>query len=747
MNETRCESLFFTTLPDLRTLCAVKIYLSPAIEKSSLRDAQIKLCRYLLFRYQDVVTSPVPDELNQILLITSIPFYKAGKIQAAVVKHGSKMEPPLRVTPALLQTCLSYTLTARLVPTWNKAGHLLIQGKDFLSQKGKQNAVVMDLYVSETQLCISLTVHTVRLPPPELGEFDISASTIRIFGSSTFAVIPVEAISSNWCYVLPSMKMGQIMNIHHTIPPESPFLSYKDLQLHWHNLYGYTLPEDHNDDIVYCSVYFKPIGERLFTYPFCCLRSQPVQFFPRTDLDGVLTAFISDLKCTLPHLCGYPVRMTSKPCYSTKQLSNPNIQAIQSRPVNLSGKTNLRACMTQVPAIKSTSSHIPVASCTANYDKMVLFSSQPTTCIFTGVQSASDVAGAASTALKGAHLMNSRSVGPEDLSSLIQSSSQNDTTARIIPIFKSRMLQMPQVRTKTIDKKKKLSVSQNAFNVLSISEKENISPKAAVCKHFLSQSLTSGVPSAAKRKMNEHKDMSAKNISRPRFIHKNKHSAHDVPLRNSASEKYTIMDHSLQESSQQALQKTLITKGMVKIEAVSRHLKNKNSQSKPPSKHPLEMNHFVKNSAQPQTLYLDTEMPTPHAACRNITQIGEETLQSNVNILDPAISSPAQKPVANAAKNHALKLGKEFTMMSSSQCVQFNHQSDQEEVLKVKHKKSKIYLSIQDVDVEQHAKNSQLSKLNSATLQSWLKQRGISVRTRDKKEELVSKIMQFISEL
>ncbi|XP_078543940.1 uncharacterized protein C18orf63 homolog isoform X5 [Lissotriton helveticus] len=668
MNEIRCESLFFTTLPDLRTLCAVKIFLSPDINKTSLRDAQIKLCRYLLFRYQDVVTSPVPDELNQILLITSIPFYKAGKIQAVVVKHGSKMEPPLRVTPALLQTCLSYTLTARLAPTWNKAGHLLIQGKDFLSQKGKQNAVVMDLYVSETQLCISLTVHTVRLPPPELGEFDISASTIRIFGSSKFAVIPVEAISSNWCYVL-----------------------------------------------------------------------------PRTDLDGVLTAFITDLKCTLPHLCGYPVRMTSKPCYSTKQLSNPNIQTTQARPVNLSGKTNLRACMTEVPAIKSTSSLIPAASCTANYHKMALFSSQPTTCIFTGVQSASDVAGAASTALKGAHLINSKSAGPEDFSSLKRSCSQNDTTARIIPIFKTRLLQMSQVRTKTIDKKKKVSVSQNAFNVLSISEKENTSHNSAVCMHVLSQSLTSDVTSAAKRKMNEHKDMSPKKVFRPRFIHKDRHGA--MPLKNSAGENHTMMDHSLQESSQQARQNTLITEGMVKVEAVSRHLKNKNSRSKPPSKHALETNRFVEKSAQPQKLYLDTEMATPQVACRNKTQIGEETLRSNINIMDPAVSRSAQKPDANATKNHALKLEKEFTMMASSQCVQFNHRSDQEEMFKVKHKKSKICLSIQDVDVEQHAKNNQLSKLNSATLQSWLKQRGISIRKRDKKEELVSKIMQFISEL
>ncbi|XP_072890713.1 uncharacterized protein C18orf63 homolog [Hemitrygon akajei] len=68
----------------------------------------------------------------------------------------------------------------------------------------------------------------------------------------------------------------------------------------------------------------------------------------------------------------------------------------------------------------------------------------------------------------------------------------------------------------------------------------------------------------------------------------------------------------------------------------------------------------------------------------------------------------------------------------------------QEKVSDSKPKKPKTKPVIQDVDVEKHAKNDQLFKVNSATLQSWLKCRGVSVRTRDKKEQLVSKIMEFI---
>lgn len=104
-----------------------------------------------------------------------------------------------------------------------------------------------------------------------------------------------------------SMKMGQIINISHVIPPESPFRSYEEFQMHWKNLvkkkktyycifpscfvdiefifvlhicecplvfvcgfffqYGYILPEDLEERKIYLSVYFKPIGERFFTYP------------------------------------------------------------------------------------------------------------------------------------------------------------------------------------------------------------------------------------------------------------------------------------------------------------------------------------------------------------------------------------------------------------------------------------------------------------------------------------------------
>ncbi|KAM6101008.1 uncharacterized protein C18orf63 homolog [Theristicus caerulescens] len=236
MNNSRHQSLFFVSLPELQKLCATTVTLSSQIPETEARSTQIKICRQLLFLHQDILSAPVIGTLNQISVVMAIPFYKSGICQAYIEKQGATLEAPRTVSPAVLQTCLSYTLTARLAPRWNKAGHLLVQGKDFLSHSGRQNAVVIDLSVSERQLCISVEACSIRLPPPELGDFDISPNTLKLFDSSENTVIHQHSILSNWCYVLPSMKMGQIINISHIIPPESPFHSYKEFQMHWKNL-------------------------------------------------------------------------------------------------------------------------------------------------------------------------------------------------------------------------------------------------------------------------------------------------------------------------------------------------------------------------------------------------------------------------------------------------------------------------------------------------------------------------------
>ena len=64
----------------------------------------------------------------------------------------------------------------------------------------------------------------------------------------------------------------------------------------------------------------------MLRYPLSCIRSQPIQFFPRVDMEGVLRSFLSDLKSKLPHICGFPIKMTTKPCYYTQELTTLHLQ-------------------------------------------------------------------------------------------------------------------------------------------------------------------------------------------------------------------------------------------------------------------------------------------------------------------------------------------------------------------------------------------------------------------------------------
>ncbi|XP_059390566.1 uncharacterized protein C18orf63-like [Carassius carassius] len=131
---------------------------------------------------------------------------------------------------------------------------------------------VLERSLTETQLCVSVEANTVRLPP---------------------AVVRIQT------------PPACVHNLH----------SYTS---------GYQLPSvREEEEVIYCSVYFKPIGDKLFTYPLCCIHTQPVQCIPRVDLQGVLGPFISDLQAG-PE--SFHVQMSCKPCYYSNELKTPDTQ-------------------------------------------------------------------------------------------------------------------------------------------------------------------------------------------------------------------------------------------------------------------------------------------------------------------------------------------------------------------------------------------------------------------------------------
>ncbi|XP_047667604.1 uncharacterized protein C18orf63 isoform X1 [Tachysurus fulvidraco] len=347
------KCLFFIPVPDLKKLYSVFLSFynfSSHADEGELRNRQVKTCREVLRLHSDVIASPVLGPYGGIRVIMSIKYFKKGVIQAYAQSHGLQIHSPERVSPNILQLCLSYSLTARLAPNWNRAGQHLIAGKDFLSDASKRIAVVLELSVNETELCVSVEASTVRLPPVTLKDFDFPALVIERFLSNRDTVLHTKT-PNNWCYILPSMKKGQVIRISRTLPPECPFQSYAELENHWNSMYGYCLPPLNMDEVVYCSMYFKPLGEKLFTYPLCCIRIQPVQCFPRVNLQGALTAFISDARSLMENVCGFTAQMTSKPCYYTTNLSRPGLQYSGALPATLTSQSSSRLVLTQLPNV------------------------------------------------------------------------------------------------------------------------------------------------------------------------------------------------------------------------------------------------------------------------------------------------------------------------------------------------------------------------------------------------------------
>uniref|UniRef100_A0A3P8RYP4 DUF4708 domain-containing protein n=1 Tax=Amphiprion percula TaxID=161767 RepID=A0A3P8RYP4_AMPPE len=146
-----------------------------------------------------------------------------------------------------------------------------------------------------------------------------------------------------------SSLIGEIISISHQLPRDGPFRSYRELQNHWNHLYGYRLPELPEQEVVYCSIYFRLVGQKLFTYPLSCIRLQPVQRCPGLDLQGALASFQTDIRARLLTVCGFPARLSSKPCFHTVGLKTAaSLQVLDVGQINLS--TSTRPVLSQLPA-------------------------------------------------------------------------------------------------------------------------------------------------------------------------------------------------------------------------------------------------------------------------------------------------------------------------------------------------------------------------------------------------------------
>ncbi|CAG2232809.1 unnamed protein product [Mytilus edulis] len=268
--------VLFADPPALDDLCVISVCVNKLLQtvpSTSRFQIQTIKCREIIFTEPDVIASP-SFELESIFhVVLQQALFKTGRLQARFQKLGLEISKPSLVTPAQYQSCLRYTLLAKLAPNWNKAGQWLIQGRDFLMQAGYANAVKMDLTVTNGELFFTVDASTVRFPSLTIEDLDVPAPCYNNFLQNKSAIIHQHSIPMVWCHIL-----------------QEP-----------------------------------------------CLRARDIQRIPRVDPKPILISFLQDLQKKMPRICGFPLKLHSKACYPTIDLTE--VTKVERRPMqNLSTK-------------------------------------------------------------------------------------------------------------------------------------------------------------------------------------------------------------------------------------------------------------------------------------------------------------------------------------------------------------------------------------------------------------------------
>ncbi|XP_053198068.1 uncharacterized protein C18orf63-like [Scomber japonicus] len=685
------QSLFFLGLPDLKKLCCVTLSLKEEDEEQ--RSRQIKTCRELVLLYSDILASPALDSFNEITAVMAIQFFQKGFIQTFGQRRSLQLGSPQCVFPGVLQCCLSYSLITRLTPSWNKAGLYLVSGKDFLTESRRLNAVSIELSTSEGQLCISVEANTVRLPPITLADFGLPPLVLRRFCSDPdFILDPSSIGGAVWCHILPSMKKGQIITISHQLPKDGPFRTYRDLQNHWNSMYGYRLPDLPEEEVLYCGVYFKLVGERLFTsYPLSCVRLQPVQRLPRVDLQGALSCFLSDITGRLQSVCGFAARLTSKPSYTTTSLNTAaSVQVSSSEQLNLTSSSSTRPVLTQLPPLPPLPPPPPAR---------LSFGSQPAAWPPLS-QQAQGLLG------NGCGFGGSQGYRDRDHPSSFSSSrvpfsaASSSQSAPSSSSFSSSSVFQPAS-----------SLTSSSFS--SSSSSSSIFQPASSLTSSSFSSVLPPLPPPVKQ-------------AQPKLvpIFKNKQPSRHVNVA------LLRLQKQKEQMSGDGKERGRVTLPAIRKNrpAASSTVSSLSSLQIPP---PPAVPRFNTHSKSHSSF-----APQPSSSSSNPPNLKHLTSLSPSYKPKPGLNV---KPKTNkSAALKSSKVAEKPALTSADTC------STEGIVFESKPKKSKP--AIQDVDVEKMARSNQLSRLNSVTLLSWLRGRGILVGAKHKKEELMLKVMGCLAE-
>jgi len=308
---------------------------------------------------------------------------------------------------------LRYTLQFRICQSGSFAGDLFIFDVNFLNRKDKVDAISVDINVSDQEIMFELKPCVVRSLIPDLEDFGISTDIIDKFNCSKDFIIPETAININWCHILPSMKRGQIVSIFRDLSKSvSSLKDYEAISKYWRTHYAYKLPP--NKEMIFCNIYFIRIPNILFTYPLCCIRTKPFQYFPRSDSTTIIENFFSLVQRKFNKICGFQINFTSNAAIFNNILSS-SLEIKENQLMNTT--------LIKLPH-KLKDQKVP--------DKDVILSTQPTT----------------------SHVAKQDQKVPSSIVSL-QKNSQN----KYVPIFGKKPTPATKQKTQKLEKIKKMSKS------------------------------------------------------------------------------------------------------------------------------------------------------------------------------------------------------------------------------------------------------------------------------------------------
>ncbi|XP_024910303.1 uncharacterized protein C18orf63 homolog isoform X3 [Cynoglossus semilaevis] len=722
------QSLFFLNLPDVEKLVCVTVSLGETEEEP--RSKQIKTCRELVLLYSDILASPLLGSFTDITVVMAL---------------GS----PQHVFPGVLQCCVSYSLITRLSPRWNKAGQYLICGKDFLIEKGKLNAVGLELSISEGQLCISIKVNTVRIPPTKLEDFALPPLVLRKFYSDPECILDPSSIGGAlWCHVLPSMKKGQIITISRQLPKNGLFKSYRDLQNHWNQLYGYRLPELPESEMVYCSVYFRLVGERLFTYPLSCIRLESLQHCPRVDLQGALDSFVFDFRERVKSLCGFPVHLSKKPRYCTTSLNTAtSVQLLNSQQINLTSTSATRPCLLLPHLPRAFSQHPPSflpqpvreqpsAWVSSQQDRAQSLMESPTP-------------DSASSCISSSSLNSTLSLPLSQPGVSLTSSSINSSSSSL-PLFRPVSFLTPSPSCKS-------SSSSSPASFLSMSSLPVSRPVSSPT--FPCTSVLPRVPpfNTTSKPVSISKTKQPSQHINPALLHAQKKNEQQQKGGGGGQERTRITFPTIRINTSPFCPSSSLTAAPA-LSSCSSVL------PRPPLPPPFvpRFKRCLKVSGRSSSS--SAVLPPPPAGFHPTPPVPRIKHSINLNPTCMTKSNLLTSPVVEIKRKttescSSTTVGKKKKGVSDSSCKQTTTVTTQPpaeptELLPLTVTESDVSIKgrpatssgvknsrgkMQNVDVEEMARNNQLSKVNSSTLLVWLKQRGVLVGTRPKKEELTLK--------